>query len=800
MLCIILFQHIEGNAQTYFNNLEGPKIPTYWVGQQTIDTGKAYSGQFMSIADSLNPYGLGIEMQFPDEKKGKNVLVYINGWVKSNDATPKAVYVITAIDKGKEVFWEGIRLDSIIGKANTWYKFNRAFKFPASVTKDAIFKCFLWNIDLKTVVAVDDLKIQFEEMITPTFLPKFDQWNGKLNPITGIDKILYANLFYMIAMNGHAPTFLSKDFEPIASLPLAYSHLIIDGKEVIMTNDFIFQNSKTRKGITSLNFIASDKYTVKKLQIICNDLSPELRFEISEKFRKKSLCKRSSILLRSHQAITEVMRANRKSDINDFQKEYWLDKQGARFGSDKNSLVIYHSPGLSSMQLDTENTILWLNMDFIKDHPFLHFPLRDDTIDYKLDWSESIYKRGSKRENQFSMYLGTGANTLPRLMKNPSGYVATYIWTEHADYSNIRTNRATYFGSENIQLAENAEGGFLYYKIPVTKSVFYNNPDQITNAEISGGAFTGMESAILTDTAFHGFLKQIEQLGIEICLHTPDQFTTTKNDLVEALNYTQQNFGSKTWIDHGYNNLLKNNREDFMCDGLLKKSPYYAAESWEKYGVQYFWNAYYEDFFTFEKWRFGSFLESYYCGFGDFMPKPDYWLHPTRSAGFIHWPTSTVLYIENNDLWNYFFNDQNLETFVNNWSVEVNHCYPAWVDPRKGFWTYDIDSTIIAQPGFNTTLEKMSDLNIEGQLNVTTIEEFLDYQIVLENIDYKILPDGRVVVTNNNSQDIKGLSFATKAKAVLVDRLKPAQKRSGDDLIFWFDIVSKASRVIRFAD
>jgi len=182
------------------------------------------------------------------------------------------------------------------------------------------------------------------------------------------------------------------------------------------------------------------------------------------------------------------------------------------------------------------------------------------------------------------------------------------------------------------------------------------------------------------------------------------------------------------------------------------------------------------------------------------MPKPDYWRHPTRSAEFIHWPTSTVLYIDNNDLWAYFFNDKNLEAFVNRWTVDMNHCYPAWVDPKKGFWTYDADSTIVAQLGFNATLEKMSVLKKGGQLNVTTVEAFLDYQLLIENVGYQVLPDGRIRITNNNNQDIKGLSFATKAKAVLVDRLKPTQKHFGNDLIFWFDLNAGDSRLIRLVN
>ncbi len=644
-------------------------------------------------------------------------------------------------------------------------------------------------------VAIDDIKVQFEEFSNPSYLPDYKQLEAE----SGMDKVLFSNSFYEIILDKEAKaiSFVGKEGEAIAGNFSATDHLIVKGSDIALTTKFLFKGKQRTKDALVLKLIAKNKFTVKRLSIRCENRSPQLAFEIQETYRKELICNRSAVILQMEQPINEVMRANRKSDTNNFQQEYWLNKQGVLWGENSNSLLVYHTPGISSMQLDTEHNLLWINLDYEKDHPFLHFPLRNDTVDFMLDWSASINRKREKRKNHLELYLGVDATSLPRFMKNPSGYLATYIWTEHADFSNVQTNRATYYGSEKITDPDKASGGFVFYNIPVTKSVFYDNPNQITNAEISGGKFTGLESAIKTDTAFHRFLKQIGEKEIEIGLHTPEQFTTTPEQLEAALNFTKIHFDSKSWIDHGYNNLLYNNREDFMCDGLLKKSPFYAAEQWKRYGVKYFWNAYYEDYFTFKDWKFGSSIEPYFSGYGDFMPKPDFWPHPTRSGEFIHWPTSTVLYITSDGFWDYFFNDQNLNAFVENWSVEMNHCYPAWVDPKKGFWTYDADSNIVAQPGFNRTLEKMASLKNKGQLNVTTVKDFLDYQFLLENIDYQLLADGMVRVTNNNLQDVKGLSFATKANAVLVDRLKPAQKISGDNLIFWFDLKAGSSITIR---
>mgnify|MGYP001362504703 CR=1 FL=1 len=798
LLNLLFFQLLNANTQTYFCNLEDSVISHIWIGQQTIDSGLAHSGYFISVTDSLNPYGLGMEMNFPEVKRGLNTMVTVEGWVKSSAAFPKAAFVVTITEEGNELFWESIRLDTV-RTANVWSAFSATYKVPASVTKEAVFKCFLWNIQQKDTVAIDDLKVEFEYFSTPSFLPAYDKAPLSETMSSIADIMLFTNPFYSILLDKKTKeiVFVSKKGESITRHLEAFDQLIVGEDPIEQTTAFTFKGKQTKNGITKLQLKTRSKMATASLIIHCDQFSPQLKFEVKEKYRKHVMCKRSAILFQSDQPIKEVMRANRKSDIVDLQKEYWLDKQGALFGENSNTLYIYHTPGISSLQLDTEQNMLCINLDYEKDHPFLHFPLRNDTIDFKEDWSASKFKKGSKRTNNFNLTIGAPVASPPRFMKNPSGYLATYIWTEHADFSNIQTNRATYYGSEKITRPDDASGGFVFYNIPVTKSVFYDNPDQITNAEISGGRFTGLESAIKTDTAFHRFLKQIGEKEFEICLHTPEQFTTTPNQLEVALNFTKIHFDAVSWIDHGYNNQLHNNREDFMCDGLQKKSPFYATEQWKRYGVTYFWNAYYEDYFTFEKWRFGSSLEPYYSGYGDFMPKPGYWLHPTRSGDFVHWPTSTVLYVANDGLWDYFFNDRNLIAFVENWSVEMNHCYPAWVDPKKGFWTYDADSNIVAQPGFNRTLEKMASLKNKGQLNVTTVKDFLDYQLLLENIDYQILADGRVRVTNNNHLDVIGLSFATKAKAVLVDRLKPAQKVSGDDLIFWFDLKAGSSSIIR---
>jgi len=505
---------------------------------------------------------------------------------------------------------------------------------------------------------------------------------------------------------------------------------------------------------------------------------------------------RQAVVVDASQDIAEVYRANRKSDTTNFQTEYWLGHEGVSFGKGDNSLTTYHNSDISSMQLLTLKNQLWINLDYEKDHPFFQFPLNNDSTDWKVDWSCSKYEKKAKKNYQFSFFAGSKTESLPRFMKNPNGFLATYIWTEHADFTDIRTNRAVYFGSEKITEADSATGGFVKYQIPVTKSIFYNNVDQVSNSKISGNAFQSLECSFLEDSDFQDFLFQLKKNKIEICLHTPEQFTTTRPQLETALAGMQKDFQSVSWIDHGDNNHLENNREDMVCDGTLKNSPYYAADLWKKYGLKYFWNSYYEDYLTFMNWGFPCSVEQPYSGFGDFFPNPDFWTN-TRTPGIWHWASKSVTYVENDGLWDYKFSDNILNNFVHDWGVGINHTYPAWVDPAKGFWVYATDSTLIAAKGFNRTLERMSKLKDEERLNVCTVEDFMDYQLALQLVSYQIQTDGRVKITNNGKGEIKDLAFATKGIAVTVDMLIPNQKMANGEIIFWFDLLPDETKLIR---
>jgi hypothetical protein len=773
--------HVKG--QELFNDFEQNDSTGIWIGVNLKDSTVAFSGRYSSYADSLHPYGVGIKTLFPESVRYKNCFLKVSGRVSSTISHPDVKYVITLQKEGKNIFWKGVPLSGLIKKPGKWYLFEDSIKIPANITAHAEIKTYLWNAGRTGKINMDDLTFSFEKFKNPTFLPKVKIAGSSVPRL-----LLFSNSFYKIFQTPNDNIIIT-DTSGRTLLKNLILAIVKEDSAYLVEQ---FKIVKKRDGSVIL-LKAKNKQIKVDLALYTEKNSPAIDFSSKIKFKTEMRPGRIVWLADYDLPVKEIFKYNRQSDVSHFQYEYWLDKEGVLFGDSLSGMAVYHNTGISSLQLDTKNKTVLFNLDYENDHHFLKFPLLPDTMDVKMDESKSRYEKREILLNQFRIFAGVKNKSLPVFMKNPDGFLATYIWTEHADWTDLRTHRATFFGSEKITLADSAIGGFVKYHIPVTKSVFYDNPDSISNAKKSNGLFLSLEESIVPDSTFLKFLEQLRSNGHEICLHTPDHYTTDPVMLEKALSFMEEKFGSRSWIDHGYNNGPENNREDLVCDGPEN----FAAPLWKQYDIRYFWNPYYEDFSLYSGWSCDNSIEKAYSGYGDFFPRPDYWQHPTLTGKIYHWPTPSVMYIEKENLWGYYFSKKRLDDFVNNWSLEINHCYPAWTYPGKGFWKYTADSTIVAMDGFNRTLAAMAALRDEGKLNVTTIGAYLDYRTAVDGLDYSIRPDGRVAVTNNTGKEIKGISMNARAVAVSVNDLQPAQKRVGDYLIFWFDLKNGETKMIR---
>ena len=489
-----------------------------------------------------------------------------------------------------------------------------------------------------------------------------------------------------------------------------------------------------------------------------------------------------------------VYRRNQHIDSTVFQPTYYLDREGFSIINDSLSLSTYHNTGISSLQLDAENRTACFNIDYWRDHPLLHYPMRSDTTDYFEDISYRDIKAGDILKGEFILYL-TAPKNLPRIMPVWGGYQSAFIFTEHADWTDLRTHRAVLFGNENITKPEDAVGGFCYFNIPVTKSVFYWNPDNITNAETSGGRFTGHIASIKTDTEFFKLLKDIKKEGFEICLHSPEIYTTLPSEFPTAMQFMKKQFGTVSWIDHGYNNGPEKNREDLVCDGLLPDSPQYAVDLWKENGVRYLWNPYYEEN-RMERYNFDSHFVQPYDGFGDALPNRQITTVPKGDKDFLLWSTPSTLEVNEDFEWYYFFDSIRLQRLVDQHNVFITHTYPAWSNPWRAFWQYNENGTAVAMPGFNFALSQLVRFRDEKKILPTTVQEYLNYYEKLLNIDYQIT-DNHTISLTNQGESIEGLTLLC-AKPVVVEGKVINYRKTEEGYLVWFDLKKNETITIKY--
>jgi len=559
-----------------------------------------------------------------------------------------------------------------------------------------------------------------------------------------------------------------------------------------------------------------------KLSLKVSAEEPRLDVQVSINYTKETTIWREALIGCFDVPVTEVYRKNGKADLDNLQQEYWLDDQGVRFGSGRRSALIYHNPSLSSLQLKPEERMLIFNLDYFRDHPHIYFPYQEDGAGRWVNLSQSAYNKDSKRENSFSIHFGIQPLANPRLMLVPHGYLAGYIFTEHADETNLRTHRAVYFGSEDIVNVADATGGFAGHGIPVTKSVFYT--------DTSG-------PSVREDPDFLNFLDQLNTTGqYEICLHTPDFNNSNRGLLNESVKLMKERFETITWIDHGFYD-GRNNRESFVCDGLNSASRYYASDLWKKYGTYYFWNTAIESinnlereqinrmsFFRryVEKWRdFFPAAELREMGFpnafmelikhrnssrfeintlepvkGEAYPTPIFYQHPAFTGEFYSWVTGYVKFYTDLSANSVKTEHNLLNKLITDWGIFINHGYFPRIRNGRDV-VNDESGKIIIDPYFDHLLEKMSKMKEEGNLYITTIRDLLGYRILTEKVAYKYLPDSSICICNNNNVPINGLSLAIRAKNAITDSPSQQSKRVGDDIILWFDIPANGNVILR---
>lgn len=573
-----------------------------------------------------------------------------------------------------------------------------------------------------------------------------------------------------------------------------------------------------------------------ELALTVSGIRPRLDICAQTTYLTNVTVNREALIAKFIPDLSQLYKKNRTIDEKPFSDEYWLDKEGVRFGYGSASAFVYHTTGISSLQVRTKGKLLFVNLDLYLDHPLIRIPYQEDGGGQWEDISASKYSEGMKRVSNFSIFFGTDMATIPRLMMVPNGYLAGYIFTEHADGGNMKTHRAAYFGSEKIVNKDDATQGFTGHQIPVTKSVFFTEFDEGLLAQ------TDSTSA---ESEYFRFLDQIHTSGCEICLHTPDGENSNRSYLREAIAFMKRRFDTRTWIDHGMfqGNI---NRESFSADGLDSVSQYYAGDLWKEYNTRYFWSPAVEtirlavhqpsmmhSFFSLEfqesviefwgRYTFsrlyraktclgaitdvlgGSFhmleLNSQRPFMGNPFPTPLYWQNPTYSGALWSWPTEFDYngITRRLDAGNLKEEFRQIDSLIEQRGVFFNHGYYVRNGLHDEILSHQ-EGVLTINPYFDQILSYMDKKRSEGDLHITTVGGLLDYWLMTDNVVFDYKPNGSVDVINRNHEVVRGLSLALNCTedGFVLTGAEYKSKRSNDDTIVWFDLPAAGKVNIEF--
>jgi hypothetical protein len=432
---------------------------------------------------------------------------------------------------------------------------------------------------------------------------------------------------------------------------------------------------------------------------------------------------------------------------------------------------------------------LVVNLDDHRDHRFyshLEYERRQFTAVSRWTENHSAYRRapGDAASSAFTVHLGPPPDFDLRVMHVPHGYDAMLIWTEHADASIVETHRAAYFGRSDITRAEDAVGGFVGWGIPVTKSVFFANPDALPPRR----GMNTEQAAVNSSREFWDFCKQLEEAGHDVCLHSDQPQSSSPESFAAAIDLFYANFRSSCWIDHSPVAV----HGSASGQGTRRGSRYYAVPRWLHHGVRYFWCVGNEDH-TLGDVQSG--LDVLEARGGDHRITPLYWEHEQEAPGLVLW---SALRGGRADI----YTDANIERLIRDRGVCINHTYPAALySSRKSSKRYiDIaaDGSARTTAVFETGLRTIASARDAGRLLPTTVTKALDYLRRLHDVRLEFRPDNSVVILNRSNEDVEGFSFAADGGLEVVTELPGVtSRRSAGDVLVSFTLPARATVVVR---
>lgn len=241
-------------------------------------------------------------------------------------------------------------------------------------------------------------------------------------------------------------------------------------------------------------------------------------------------------------------------------------------GKGERSVSLIGFDNAQSMEVipDSQDIEVKLVFDDAVNHPHFYFPFYGDhTI--KVDLSRTTRTAGDTVTYYTVLSIGREEKIVAK-WRQPYGYEAALIFSEHTDGSDIATTNAIAYGTSDTLSDFYGRGGILGNGLTYTKSIWLE----------SSFDYNGTDG--LDNPAYKPLCDKLYEDGVEIIPHTITNLTDTREDIENGFSYLQQ-YHSRNWIDHrGASNL-----EDLAHFGWNILSEYYIVDIMDKYNYKYAW-------------------------------------------------------------------------------------------------------------------------------------------------------------------------------------------------------------------
>ena len=365
-------------------------------------------------------------------------------------------------------------------------------------------------------------------------------------------------------------------------------------------------------------------------------------------------------------------------------------------------------------------------------------------------------------------------NGIPKIEKmlQPSGRLASIIFTNHADLASVESVRTIFFGTSDVANPVYNTKGFAGHGLKTTWSAFY----------LTEGSHIGLDNE-----DFATLMDSVYLTGTEVVPHrTRSGDTNTREDAVSHLPFYDTHFNTRNWIDHG---LLAGARNLGLKSGGWDSTDntLYIMDLLQSYGYEYCW-AYFDT------------PEENLSGINhlhlDWVGLPHYLIYQNNNLNLSDgtpmwqwwsWRAGVGKLLE-------YMTTANIDDLIDHFGVSINHEYFA-ASSLDGYF-YHSGTPYLIDEEFDAMLAYVAAKQTSEELWNPTMSEFGDYFREIAQVDILITGNNSFTVTNNSGGTITGFALRVKRDcSITVGGVEVNKKTSGDYTIFWWDLATGDSAV-----